>query len=1055
VKRNTDASPAQASLAMYDKLHRRSAVTALFVAAIALLLVLPSFASADPLGATTPCGKQACLFGGFRGAAFVGDEVSVEGNVWFVDEALIAGSSAVGKITPSGEVIEYEPGSEKHALTGLNPGAHLIGIALGPEGKLWFTDQSNPEGEKTPAIAVIDPASCTSTCAATEYSTGLNVGSKLEGIAAGPAGEHNMWFADRGTTPAIGKINTETHTITEYSTELNPSSAPNDITAGPEGKLWFTDQDTAPAIGKFDPTTHKIQEFTVALAEKNDTIGGSELTPSGIAAGPDGNVWFPHGHSEGSNGNLKIDRITPSGEITPFSTGLVVSSKSASLTVGADGNLWFPDGSGITEQQTISFTGAANEQEFKLNGCEKEAKFKYKTVGKASELTTLRTRVKTAYNAICGAETVNISGGTITCGENCALLVEFNEEGSLRNTNVAQVACEKVSGTGTCSTATKLEGVASAIDSITTSGTITRYPISGLLSLSAIAYSGGNVWFPVGLASFQKIGKFGIGEEYALKVSKTGTGTGTVTSSPPGISCGGDCEESYWEGKEVELTAAASEGSKFVGWSGSGCSGTGVCKVTMSSAKEVEAKFDLLPKYTLKVSCTGTGSGTVSPVGCGSTAEYTEGTKVPLTATAAGGSEFTGWTVSAGTCTGTTSPCEVTMSSAKEVTAEFKATGPTNRRTLTLKKSAGGTGGTGSVTSKPKGINCASACNEALASMYENSTVVLKAKAATGSTIASWTGCESSTGVGGTEGTCTVTMTVDKEVKVAWSGTSKEIANAKALTLSKGKSSGYGTVKATGLTCEAECTETTVLYQGPNVEKAKPGKTVILKATSAYGSTFSGWTGCESEPTPTECSVTMEAAKSVTAEFAAKPTATLTVDKLGTGTGTVTSKPKAISCATTCTTQDATVPTEAEVILKEKPATGMTFEGWTGACVGAGETCTVSLSGAGTVHAKFGGSPKPIANAQKLTLNKAGSGYGTVKATGLTCEVLCTSTVSLYQGPNIEKAKPGKTVILKALSAPGSKQVEWTGCESEPTPTECSVTMETAKTVTATFDELP
>jgi hypothetical protein len=337
--------------------------------------------------------------------------------------------------------------------------------------------------------------------------------------------------------------------------------------------------------------------------------------------------------------------------------------------------------------------------------------------------------------------------------------------------------------------------------------------------------------------------------------------------------------------------------------------------------------------------------------------------------------------------------------------------------------------------------------------MYKNTPVVLKEKPATGSTFVEWTGACS-----GSAETCTVPMAEAESVGAVFGGTSKAIANPQLLTLSKGESSGYGTVKATGLTCEAECTETAALYQGPTgvAPKNKPGKTVILKATAAYGSTFSGWSGCESNPTPGECSVTMEEAHSVTATFTAKPTATLTVDKAGTGTGTVTSKPKAISCGSTCTTQDATVPEEAAVILKEKPATGMTFEGWTGACVGAGETCTVELSAAGTVTAKFGGAPKAIANPQELTLTKGGSGYGTVKGTGLTCEVLCTSTVSLYQGPTgiAPKNKPGKTVVLKALSAPGSKAVEWSGCESNPTPSECSVTMEAAKEVTATFNEI-
>ncbi len=101
-------------------------------------------------------------------------------------------------------------------------------------------------------------------------------------------------------------------------------------------------------------------------------------------------------------------------------------------------------------------------------------------------------------------------------------------------------------------------------------------------------------------------------------------------------------------------------------------------------------------------------------------------------------------------------------------TLEEEPTGPTNLRTLTLKKSAGGTGGTGSVSSKPKGINCGDRpATEAVAKMYENSVVVLKAKASTGSTIAGWKGCATSTGVGGVEGTCEVTMSAAKEVKVA------------------------------------------------------------------------------------------------------------------------------------------------------------------------------------------------------------------------------------------------------------------------------------------------
>jgi WD40 repeat protein len=78
-----------------------------------------------------------------------------------------------------------------------------------------------------------------------------------------------------------------------------------------------------------------------------------------------------------------------------------------------------------------------------------------------------------------------------------------------------------------------------------------------------------------------------------LTVSKDGTGSGTVSSAPAGINCGGDCTEDFAADTVVTLTATATDGSEFTGWSGSGCSGTGVCIVTMSEARSVTATFDL------------------------------------------------------------------------------------------------------------------------------------------------------------------------------------------------------------------------------------------------------------------------------------------------------------------------------------------------------------------------------------------------------------------------------------------------------------------------------
>jgi hypothetical protein len=76
-----------------------------------------------------------------------------------------------------------------------------------------------------------------------------------------------------------------------------------------------------------------------------------------------------------------------------------------------------------------------------------------------------------------------------------------------------------------------------------------------------------------------------------LVVNVTGTGQGTVTSDPSGISCPTGCNGSYPPGTQVTLTAAPASGSTFAGWSG-GCSGrAATCTLTMDTSRSVTARF--------------------------------------------------------------------------------------------------------------------------------------------------------------------------------------------------------------------------------------------------------------------------------------------------------------------------------------------------------------------------------------------------------------------------------------------------------------------------------
>lgn len=81
-----------------------------------------------------------------------------------------------------------------------------------------------------------------------------------------------------------------------------------------------------------------------------------------------------------------------------------------------------------------------------------------------------------------------------------------------------------------------------------------------------------------------------IAPTFTVMVAKSGAGTGTVASTPAGITCGGDCNERFPGGTTVTLTATPSAGSLFSGWSGKGCTGTDPCVV--STAATVTATFD-------------------------------------------------------------------------------------------------------------------------------------------------------------------------------------------------------------------------------------------------------------------------------------------------------------------------------------------------------------------------------------------------------------------------------------------------------------------------------
>jgi hypothetical protein len=155
--------------------------------------------------------------------------------------------------------------------------------------------------------------------------------------------------------------------------------------------------------------------------------------------------------------------------------------------------------------------------------------------------------------------------------------------------------------------------------------------------------------------------------ELVLNVKRRGNGR--VTSRPAGIDCRDECDAPFPEGSSVALFQQADEGWVFAGWSGAGCSGTGECRVQMTQAHVVVARFAPSQPTRFTLTTATSGAGEVTPP-CAQGCAYDAGTLVPLTATPAGDNNSVEWNGCTPAVPGDFS-CQVTMSENREVSARF------------------------------------------------------------------------------------------------------------------------------------------------------------------------------------------------------------------------------------------------------------------------------------------------------------------------------------------------------------------------------------------------
>jgi Divergent InlB B-repeat domain len=157
-----------------------------------------------------------------------------------------------------------------------------------------------------------------------------------------------------------------------------------------------------------------------------------------------------------------------------------------------------------------------------------------------------------------------------------------------------------------------------------------------------------------------------------VTVTRGGSGSGSVSSTPAGLACGAGCSATFDPGQSVTLTATPDAGSRFGGWSGA-CTGAGqTCSFeTVVGTQAVQAAFVKLATLTVHRTGRGKVRDDAGKIDCGTTCAATvdDGTTTTLHAKPTRGFRFVRW---GGACSGRALACTVTVTGSQDVTAAFK-----------------------------------------------------------------------------------------------------------------------------------------------------------------------------------------------------------------------------------------------------------------------------------------------------------------------------------------------------------------------------------------------
>jgi streptogramin lyase len=169
------------------------------------------------------------------------------------------------------------------------------------------------------------------------------------GITAGPDG--NLWAVFRYEGGGLFKVS-----VSGQISRVGKGSPEGPLTTGSDGNLWAsversTDGGLAGFPGIARTTPGGEQAF---FSPPEGVVNSSRYETGGMAAGPEGNVWFTSGSVNGEDEQIRVSRITPAGQVTEFPIPLSLAGTTTQndlapgQIVSGAGALWLLSELGLT-----------------------------------------------------------------------------------------------------------------------------------------------------------------------------------------------------------------------------------------------------------------------------------------------------------------------------------------------------------------------------------------------------------------------------------------------------------------------------------------------------------------------------------------------------------------------------------------------------------------------------------------------------------------------------------------------------------------------------------